>query len=84
MLDGRGSQDPDGNALDFFWEVLEPTDDSVQLIGWDQPNPTITGSPNFSGRSIVQLKVVMESNIFPRSRLDPFFCRSGDAGRERW
>ncbi len=57
VLDGRGSQDPDGNALDFFWEVLEPTDDSVQLTGWDQPTPTITGSPNFSGRSIVQLKV---------------------------
>ncbi|MBM64710.1 MAG: hypothetical protein CMH55_00570 [Myxococcales bacterium] len=57
ILDGRQSSDPDGNALVFAWTLLEPLDGSVVLDDGDGPSPSLTGSPGFSGRSIVQLIV---------------------------
>ena len=57
ILDGRQSSDPDGNALNYDWTLLEPLDGSVALTDAAGPSPVLVGQPGFSGRCIVQLVV---------------------------
>ena len=55
-LDGRGSQDPDGDSLTYFWTIIEVPDGSVAVLN----DPTIS-TPTFAndkpGTYLIQLIV---------------------------
>jgi hypothetical protein len=56
MLDGSGSYDPDGDALNYFWDISEePVGSSISLSGPASPYPQFT--PTHAGNYKFELTV---------------------------
>ncbi len=83
QLDGSGSFDPDGDALDYSWELAErPTGSGTNMINADQPNPRFYADRGGVFRAVLtvddgELSSVDDVEIVVEAPNDPPYADAG-------